>query len=114
MQFPSHSGYEVRSGAVGAEHAFARQVTSRFIGRRHVLSILSRLANLGTARLGELRAALGEPSTSTLAAALSDLTKRRLIHRAVYPEKPPRVQYSLTAQGLRVCRLLSQMRRRTT
>lgn len=38
-------------------------------------------------------------SDATLSARLADLTKEKIITREVYPELPPKVEYSLTEKG---------------
>jgi DNA-binding HxlR family transcriptional regulator len=85
---------------------------ARLIGRRYALGLLSLVANRGTVRFTELRSRLGDVSSSTLAARLSDLEEAGLISRAVYPETPPRVEYSLTRRGREFCAILTDFLRR--
>lgn len=85
---------------------------ARLIGRRYALGLLSLIANRGTIRFTELRSRLGDVSSSTLAARLSDLEDARLIERTVYPEVPPRVEYSLTGRGREFCSILTDFLRR--
>ena len=53
----------------------------------------------GTKRFGELRSALAGVSPKTLSERLRILEKQGIIERTIYPEVPPRVEYSLTALG---------------
>ncbi len=85
---------------------------AKLIGRRYVLGLLSLVANRGTVRFSQLRSRLGGVSSSTLAARLADLEAAGLIARAVHPETPPRVDYSLTARGRELCRVLTDFLRR--
>lgn len=80
---------------------------AKVMGRRYALGLLSLVANRGTVRFSELRSRLGEVSSSTLAARLSDLEAAGLIARTVYPDVPPRVEYSLTPRGRELCRVLT-------
>ena len=85
---------------------------AKLIGRRYTLGLLSLIANRGTVRFTELRSRLGGVSSSTVAARLSDLEDASLIKRTVYPETPPRVEYSLTARGRELCGVLTDFLRR--
>jgi DNA-binding HxlR family transcriptional regulator len=82
------------------------------MGRRYALGLLSLVANRGVIRFNELRSRLGEVSTSTLSARLADLERAGLIARTVYPDTPPRVEYSLTERGRELCGVLTAFLRR--
>ena len=85
---------------------------AKLIGRRYALGLLSLIANHGTVRFNKLRSRLGDVSSSTLATRLADLEEAGLIERAVHPETPPRVEYSLTGRGQELCRVLNDFLRR--
>jgi DNA-binding HxlR family transcriptional regulator len=53
----------------------------------------------GTRRFGELRESLAGISPKTLTDRLRSLEARGLVVRTMYPEIPPRVEYSLTPAG---------------
>ncbi len=50
-------------------------------------------------RFNELRRLVGNITTKTLTDQLRELEELQIIHRTVYPEVPPKVEYSLTAIG---------------
>ena len=85
---------------------------AKVIGRRYALGLLSLVANSEVVRFNELRSRLGRVSTSTLSARLGDLERLGLIERTVYPDTPPRVEYSLTPRGRELCGVLTDFLRR--
>ena len=63
----------------------------------------------GTKRFGELRKSVGDVSQKVLAAQLRDMEKSGRVHREVYAEVPPRVEYSLTPLGRSLKPILDSM-----
>jgi len=63
----------------------------------------------GTRRFGAFRRLVPEVSQRMLTQHLRELERDGLVHREVYREVPPRVEYSLTARGRTLEPLLRQM-----
>lgn len=76
-------------------------------GRWKVLIIHHLLA--GTKRFGELTRLLAGVSARTLTRQLRELESCRIIHRRVYRQIPPKVEYSLTDLGLKLKPILYAM-----
>ncbi len=75
-----------------------RNILAR-MGDKWSLLALYTLAQNGTMRFGELRRALPDISQKMLAATLRTLTEDGLVVRRLYPEIPPRTEYSLTERA---------------
>jgi DNA-binding HxlR family transcriptional regulator len=72
-----------------------------YIGSKWAILILKELFH-GNRRTNEFLSALPGISTKTLTARLRELESNGLIKRTVFPEVPPRVEYSLTPKGREV------------
>src|ERR1700744_4273594 len=74
------------------------EYTLKFLGSKWTFLILRELFR-GTQRFGELQRALKSISTKTLIERLRELEEDNLVVRTIYPEVPPKVEYSLTERG---------------
>jgi DNA-binding HxlR family transcriptional regulator len=72
-----------------------------YIGSKWAILILRELF-YGNRRTNEFLSALPGISTKTLTARLRELESYGLVNRTVFPEVPPRVEYSLTSKGREV------------
>ena len=63
----------------------------------------------GTKRFGELKKSIGSVSHKVLTAQLRQMEASGLLTRTVYPEVPPRVEYTLTQLGWSLKRILDAM-----
>ena len=74
------------------------ETTLMLIGDKWKVLILRDLMP-GTKRFGELKKSIGHVSQKVLTAQLREMEAQGLVHRQVYAEVPPRVEYSLTDLG---------------
>lgn len=85
------------------------ETTLTLISDKWKVLILRDLMN-GTMRFGELRKSIGQVSQKVLTAQLRQMEGSGLLTRTVYPEVPPRVEYTLTDLGRSLKPILDAMR----
>ena len=77
-----------------------RNVISRFGDKWSMLVLFSlHTSETGVLRFNELRRLMTDCSQKMLSQTLKNLEQSHLVHREVFPEVPPRVEYSLTDTG---------------
>jgi DNA-binding HxlR family transcriptional regulator len=79
------------------------------IGGKWKMPILWRLKERSW-RYGELKKNIGKITHKMLAEQLKELEQDGLISRKVYPEVPPKVEYSLTERGLSTIPIIEGLR----
>ena len=60
-------------------------------------------------RFNEMQRYLGRVADKTLSQHLKELERDGLIHRKMYPEIPPKVEYTLTERGRSLMTVLDQL-----
>lgn len=84
------------------------EITMGLIGDKWKILIIRDLLT-GTKRFGELRKSLTGISQKVLTNNLRDMEKSGLVHREIFAEVPPRVEYSLTDTGWSLKPILHSM-----
>lgn len=84
------------------------ETTLQAIGGRWKVLIIHHLLER-TCRFGELTVLLKGVSARTLTRQLRELEASGIINRVVYPQIPPKVEYSLTNLGLKLNPILQAM-----
>ena len=70
------------------------------ISKKWALLVIAALGNGGKLRFNEIKKKLGGVSPKSLSDRLKELRDAGLVNREILPETPPRVEYSLTGDGL--------------
>ena len=87
-----------------------RNVLSRFGDKWSMLVLYSlNTSETGVLRFNELRRRMADCSQKMLSQTLKNLEQSHLVHREIYPEVPPRVEYSLTEVGKSLMPLLTAL-----
>lgn len=84
------------------------ETTLMLISDRWKVLIIRDLLN-GTKRFGELKKSVGNISQKVLTANLRAMEEDGLLTREVFPEVPPRVEYTLTETGYSLKPILDSM-----
>ena len=69
------------------------------VGKKWAICIVNHLGRAKSLRYNEIKNQIEVISPKTLSDTLKVLEKEGIIKREVYPETPPRVEYSLTKKG---------------
>ena len=79
------------------------------IGGKWRLQIVFQIGN-EKRRFGELKRLIPTISEKMLIQELKSLTQAGIINRKAYGEIPPRVEYSLTSEGLKILPIIDQIK----
>ncbi len=71
---------------------------TKIIGSKYTIQIFQSLLD-GTKRFGQLQRELNNVNPRTLSKRLKELEKEGYLLKKIYPEVPPRVEYTLTKKG---------------
>ena len=85
------------------------ETTRMLISERWKVLIIRDLLD-GTKRFGELKKSIGNISQKVLTANLRAMEDSGLLTRKVYPEVPPKVEYTLTETGYSLKPILDAMK----
>jgi DNA-binding HxlR family transcriptional regulator len=81
----------------------------KLLGKRWSLLILKNLNGKESIRFNELKRAISGISSTVLADRLLELEREGLVTKKIYPEIPPRVEYSLTSRAKELGIVLSSL-----
>jgi DNA-binding HxlR family transcriptional regulator len=79
------------------------------LGKKYTMFLLTLMGDNGGIRFNDIKDRLGKISSSTLSQRLDELEDAGLIKRVIYPEVPPRVQYSLSKSGAKLLKTLNPL-----
>jgi DNA-binding HxlR family transcriptional regulator len=91
-----------------ADECPVRNILDRFGDKWSVLVIIV-LGQKGTLRFNELHKAIGDISQKMLTVTLRTLEADGLVAREIFPEVPPRVEYSLTDLGTSLLPIIDEL-----
>ncbi len=83
--------------------------TLSLIAGKYKPVILYCLMEYEPVRFNEMQRYLGKVADKTLSQNLKELERDGLIHREMYPEVPPKVEYTLTERGASLVAVLDKL-----
>jgi DNA-binding HxlR family transcriptional regulator len=83
--------------------------TLSLIAGKYKPVILYCLMEYEPVRFNEMQRYIGHVADKTLSQQLKELERDGLIHRQMYPEIPPKVEYTLTPRGHSLMNVLDQL-----
>ncbi len=83
--------------------------TLSLIAGKYKPVILYCLMEYEPVRFNEMQRYLGKVADKTLSQNLKELERDGLIHREMYPEVPPKVEYTLTPRGASLVAVLDKL-----
>jgi len=83
----------------GKQYYCTVELTLQVIGGKWKPIIMHRLGHEGTLRFSEIKRSIPNITQKMLTQQLRELETDGVVHREVFPQVPPRVEYSLTEIG---------------
>ncbi|RSL31468.1 HxlR family transcriptional regulator [Salibacterium salarium] len=96
---------KVKHGVFNCE----KELTLSLINGKWKITTIYHLGHDGTMRFNEIKRLFPKITHKVLTSQLRELEEDGLIHREVYPEVPPRVEYSLTELGESLMPIIQSM-----
>ncbi len=108
MEFQQYTDLRAGIKFCGREYYCALELALELIGGKWKPMMLYHLKN-GALRASELQRRLRGVSNKMFTQTARALERDGLVHRELFPESPPRVEYSLTPMGASAIPLIMQM-----
>ena len=89
------------------------EYTTNLLGGKWKIKLIWTIYEAGHIRFNELKRELNGITDLMLTKILKELASEDIVHRQQYNEIPPRVEYSLTENGLKLINALSEIRKWT-
>ena len=100
---------EIKNKILNGDYDCEKQLTLSIISGKWKIVILWHLGVEGAYRFSDLQKLFPKISHKILANQLKELIEDGIVHREVYPEVPPKVEYSMTELGMTLLPILKMM-----
>jgi DNA-binding HxlR family transcriptional regulator len=100
---------DVKRRLLNKEFHCEKELTLSLISGKWKISIIYYLSESKSLRFSDLQRLFPKITHKVLSAQLRELEEDGIVHREVFPEVPPRVQYSLTETGKSLLPIIHMM-----
>lgn len=100
---------EIKEKILRGDFNCEKELTLSIFSGKWKIVILWHLGVEGPHRFSQLQKLFPKISHKILSKQLRELMEDRIIHRTVYPEIPPRVEYSMTERGMTLLPIVEMM-----
>jgi DNA-binding HxlR family transcriptional regulator len=100
---------EIKEKIINGDFNCEKELTLSIISGKWKIVILWHLGVEGPHRFSDLQRLFPKISHKVLANQLHELMEDGIVHREVYPEVPPKVEYSMTELGMTLLPIVEMM-----
>ncbi len=100
---------EIREKIVNGDYHCEKELTLSVLSGKWKVVILWHLGVEGPHRFSDLQRLFPKLSHKVLTNQLRELMEDGIVHREVYPEVPPKVEYSMTELGMTILPIVEMM-----
>ncbi|MGZ0043027.1 winged helix-turn-helix transcriptional regulator [Paenibacillus ottowii] len=100
---------EIREKIINGDYNCEKELTLSVLSGKWKVVILWHLGVEGPHRFSDLQRLFSKLSHKVLTNQLRELMEDGIVHREVYPEVPPKVEYSMTELGMTILPIVEMM-----
>ncbi|MFT9370597.1 transcriptional regulator [Paenibacillus polymyxa] len=100
---------EIKEKIINGDYNCEKELTLSVLSGKWKVVILWHLGVEGPHRFSDLQRLFPKLSHKVLTNQLRELMEDGIVHREVYPEVPPKVEYSMTALGMTILPIVEMM-----
>ncbi len=100
---------EIREKIINGDYNCEKELTLSVLSGKWKVVILWHLGVEGPHRFSDLQRLFPKLSHKVLTNQLRELMEDGIVHREVYPEVPPKVEYSMTELGMTILPIVEMM-----
>lgn len=108
-EMADHLRQEIRTRLIEKDYHCAKEYTLSILSGKWKVVIIWHLGVEGPHRFSDLQKLFPKISHKMLTSQLRELIEDGIVHREVYPDVPPKVEYSMTTVGMSILPIVEMM-----